>query len=335
MIKPFALKTGDTVGVVAPSDAVDRREVENSAKILRKWGLKVKFGKHVFAKIGDFMAGTPEERIEDLQSMIFDPEIRCIWAAAGGYAATEIIPAFNREAIKYLQANPKWFIGYSDVCLILNALVSFNIVSVQGPTLWGLSEWDTKSQDYIRKMIFGETLFGIESDANWRPAVPGVCEGRIIASDLELLIFSFGTRFDPILYRGNDNIILSLEELDIEKSTLQRQVDIILNHKHADRIKGIFIGRLVNIQEKSYPKWGEKLTPQQLIVDRVKKLKIPLAFCEDFGHAEWDYGPFASIKKYFMNRRFYSLPNGIMARLTVEEKTAKLEYLEDICQPQI
>jgi muramoyltetrapeptide carboxypeptidase len=332
MIKPFCLKPGDIVGVVAPSDAVDRKGVEHSAEILRKWGLKVRFGKHVFAKVGDFMAGTPEERIEDLKAMIFDPEVKCVWAASGGYAATEVIPAFTKEVINHLKANPKWFIGYSDVCLILNALSSFNLVSIHGPSLWGLSDWDGETQEYLRKIIFGEEVLGIDSTAKWRPVFTGVAEGRIVASNLELLIFSFGTRFDPLLYGGNDNVILCLEELDIEKSTLQRQIDIILNHKRADRIKGIVVGRLTNLKEMSYPKWGEKVTPQQLITDRVKKLNIPLAFCEDFGHAEWEYGMWAFVKKHFMNRRFYSLTNGIKSRLTIDEKAVKLEYLESICQ---
>jgi len=57
MIKPHALKVGDTVGVVAPSDAVERKGVEKSLGVVKAWGLKVKVGGHVYAKVGDFMAG--------------------------------------------------------------------------------------------------------------------------------------------------------------------------------------------------------------------------------------------------------------------------------------
>lgn len=331
MIKPFALKIGDTVGVVAPSDAVEKKTLEEAGEIVKKWGLKLKYGKHVYAKVGDFMAGTPEERIEDLKTMIFDPDVKAIWAAAGGYAATEVLPVFNKETIGHLKDHPKWFIGYSDVCLLLNALMSFKFVSVTGPCLWGLPDWDRESQETIRKMIFGETVEGILEKAKWQPAVTGVASGKLLFDDLETLIFSFGTRYDPIMY-GSGDIILGIEELDIEKSTLQRQIDIIFNHKRASRIKGIFVGRLVNIKELSYPEWGLKLSPQEIILGRVKKKGIPMAFCEDLGHPVWDYGMFAGIKKHFMNRKFLSIPNGIEARLTVGEKECKLEYLEPICQ---
>ncbi|TSC86684.1 MAG: Uncharacterized protein G01um101416_651 [Microgenomates group bacterium Gr01-1014_16] len=329
MIKPRALKVGDTVGVVAPSDAVEREGLERSAEVIKKWGLKVKWGKHVFAKVGDFMAGTAEERIEDLKTMIFDPDVKVIWAAAGGYAATEILPAFNKDTIAHLRQNPKWFIGYSDVCLILNILASFKMTALMGPSLWGLSDWDRESRETIRKMLFGEQVTGIDERSKWKKAIVGEAEGRMLGEDLELLILSFGTRFDPIAY-GEGDIILALEELDIEKSTLQRQIDIVFSHKRANRIKGMIVGRLVNIKELSYPEWGKKLSPQELIVRRVKKFGIPLAFCEDFGHAEWDYPPFADIKKYFYNRKFLTIPNGIRAKLTVGDK-CKLEYLEDIC----
>jgi hypothetical protein len=56
-----------------------------------------------------------------------------------------------------------------------------------------------------------------------------------------------------------------------------------------------------------------------------------MAFCDDFGHADWDGGFLGGVKKYLSNRRFISVANGVKARLTVGDGTGKLEYLEDIC----
>lgn len=337
-IKPSSLHKGDTVGVVAPSDAVEKTGVERSAEIVKSWGLRIKYGKHIFAKVGDFMAGTPEERMEDLRSMIYDPEVKAIWCASGGYAVTEVMSVFDRQTLDYLKTNPKWFIGYSDICLILNALTSFKMVSVMGPTLWGLSDWDNESQDTIRKILMGESIIGLGTNYEWRSGVLGTVEGTLVVSNLELLIFSFGTKFDPLMYGGSGDVILGLEEWEIEKSTLQRQLDIILSHKRAGRIKAMFVSRLVGINELSYPKWGKKVTTEGLITQKIKKIGLPLAFCEDFGHAEWDHGSLAAIKyhfRHFMNRKFIAIPNGIQARLTVGEKECKLEYLESICNTPV
>ncbi len=333
--KPQPLVKGDTIGIIAPSDAVEKKTLEEAALIPKSWGLKVKFGQHVYSKVGDFCAGTAEERREDLKAMIYDPEVKAIWCATGGYAATEVLSVFNKESIAYLRQNSKIFIGYSDSCLILNALTSFNLVSLMGPTLWGLPDWDRESQDLVRRFLFGEPVGGIDATRKWKPGISGSAEGKLIACDLETLIFSFGTKFDPIMYGGSGPIILGLEELDIDKSTLQRQIDIIFNHKRASRIKAIIVGRLVNIRELSYPEWGQKFTPQGIFLERVKKMNIPLAFCEDFGHAEWDYPPFRVIKKYFGNRKFLTVPNGINAKFTVKEKEVSLEYLESVTRDAV
>jgi muramoyltetrapeptide carboxypeptidase len=327
MSKPIRLQTGDWIGVVAPSDAVEKVDVEKSISILEKWGLKVRLGKHVYAKVGDFAAGTPEERMEDLNAMIYDPEVKCIWAAGGGYAASEILSVISQAAITHLRTQPKFIIGYSDVCLITNALSSFGLPSIMGPNLGGLYEWDDNSQDLLRKLLFGEEWSGISPEANWEGVLPGIARGKILASNLETLILSFGTRFDPIMY-GRGDLILCLEELDIEKSTLQRQIDTILNHKKAKRIQGLIIGRLTNITEVSYPQWGMKVTPEGLITERVKRFGIPLAFCQDFGHPDWVYGKFTQIKYYFANKRFFPLPNGVMSQLTISKESSKLEFLE-------
>lgn len=329
MIKPRPLKPGSTVGVVAPSNAIDIEDVRRSARIIKKWGLKVRYGRNVSSQIEDFCAGTAEERIEDLTRMLRDDEVEAIWAIDGGYAATEVLPMFTQEVIELVRQNPKLFIGYSDICLILNALTSVGVASLMAPNVWGLCDWDKETHELVRKTLFGEEMTGLPSTLGWRSAIAGEAEGTIVVSNIDSLIFSLGTWFDPFSAVSGD-IILGLEDLDIEKSLLQRQIDAILNHREAKRIKGMFFGRLTNIVEKTYRRWGQTKTPQGLITERVRKFGVPLAFCEDFGHPEWEYPPFASLKKYFYNRRFVPIPNGIRARLTSSEKSCELRYLEPL-----
>lgn len=50
-MKPEALKKGDTIGVIAPSDPITEDEIEDikkSVKLVEDLGLKVKFAKHVY-----------------------------------------------------------------------------------------------------------------------------------------------------------------------------------------------------------------------------------------------------------------------------------------------
>lgn len=332
-VKPKALNKGDVVGIVAPSDAVEKKWVQQGVKKLKEWGLRVRLGKHLYSVVGDFAAGSADERKEDILRMIEDPEVKVIWAAEGGYAATEVLPIFTKEIVQKLRQNPKWFIGYSDVCVLLNALTSFKIVNIHGPNLTGLAEKDLKSQEWIRRMLFGETGMEIGSESAWTGIITGSAKGMLLTTNLDSLIAVLGTKFDPIMH-GSGDIILGIEEWWIDKSTLQRQVDTIFNHQRADRIKGFILGRLIGIGEESYPLWGKKITPQQLIEGRVRlKGAIPMAELDDFGHPpedNWLTERFPQLKKPVS---FLGLPNGVNVQFTVESGTARLLFLENITAP--
>ncbi len=328
-VKPKPLLPGDTVGLIAPSDAIEADEIVT--KIIEDWGLKVKIGKTVHMMVDDFMAGTAEQRREDLMDMIYDPEVKMIWALEGGYAATEVLPVFSRETVEYLKKNPKWFIGYSDVCVILNALTSFKMVNLQGPNFSGIDYWDDETRAWLKKILFETEKMKIENDANWKAIIPGVAEGRLVISNLDSLITTFGTKFDPLMY-GTDDVILGIEEWWMDKSSIQRQLDTIMNHKKFGRVKGFILGRFAHVSEESYPGWGKNVTVEELVMLRLRaRGSMPLATLTDFGHVRedtWMEEKFPLMRK---KEAFFALPNGIKIRLTVGENNS-LEMLESIAK---
>ena len=83
MLPPF-LKAGDTVSIVSPSGAIDPEYIDGAAAVLESWGLKVKIMPHAKGKCGRF-AGTKEERIEDLQTAIDDPERNATFSLSHEY----------------------------------------------------------------------------------------------------------------------------------------------------------------------------------------------------------------------------------------------------------
>ncbi|OGM22169.1 hypothetical protein A2961_00565 [Candidatus Woesebacteria bacterium RIFCSPLOWO2_01_FULL_39_21] len=322
-IVPPKISPGDTVGLIAPSDAIDKNDLGGGVATLESWGLKVKLGKHLLSKVGDFSAGTPQERQEDLINMIEDNNVRIIWAASGGYAATEILHAFTKEVVVKLRNFPKWFIGYSDVCVILNALASFKLASIHGPNLSGLHEWDKESQDLLKEMLFNGQSIVIDEKHQWKPITQGTAVGILLISNLDSLIITLGTRFDPLMF-GSGDVILGIEEWFIEKSTLQRQIDMIVNHKRAKRIKGMILGRFIAIEEESYPDWGKKVTIEELIKSRLVHLgEIPLAQLNDFGHYYEIDDPesvIIKLKEGIEDNKFLSIPNGVKGKLSAGEK---------------
>ena len=72
------LKKGDYIGVVAPSDYIEEKDLEYinaSISLMEAVGFKVKFGKYVFENTLGY--GTlPQKRAEDINQMFKDDEVK-------------------------------------------------------------------------------------------------------------------------------------------------------------------------------------------------------------------------------------------------------------------
>ena len=112
LIKPKNLKIGDNIGIIAPSGGVENNEnILRAKNFLENKGYKVTLGKNIL-KNNRYLAGSDEERLEDLHSFFADPNIDAIICLRGGYGAIRLINKIDYELIKN---NPKIFAGYSDV----------------------------------------------------------------------------------------------------------------------------------------------------------------------------------------------------------------------------
>lgn len=320
-IWPKRVKRGDTVGVFAPSDWFSRGYFREGVEIIRSWGLNLKFGKNIYNKVEDFMAGSVEERIMDMREMIFDDEVSILWAADGGYAATEVRFALGKKEINHLRRKPKWMIGFSDTSVLSNALFAYGIPSVYGANVWGLSHWKKESERHLKKILFeGE----VSLPAKGGTLIPGEARGLLLATNLDSLIANLGTNYDPILH-GEGPLILALEDWKQEPSILSRQFDALFDHERFDRFAGVVLGRFSLIEEESYVKWGRKVEVGALVREKLlRRKKLPLVAVPYFGHPNyWNY---IEGKKRQNN---LALPSGLPFRLSASEKV-DLSCLEKI-----
>ena len=112
LIRPKALRDGDTIGLITPSTYVsDPDRLEDAARAVRYFGLKPKFGKNV-AKRAGYLGGSIADRVEDLHAMFGDPAVNGIFAIRGGYGSAQLLDRIDYDLIR---SNPKVFVGYSDI----------------------------------------------------------------------------------------------------------------------------------------------------------------------------------------------------------------------------
>jgi len=132
-IKPPRLRLGDTIGIIVPASAPpDPKAIDRSVETLKKLGFKPRLAKNVRKRWG-YLAGTDRERASDLMSMFTDKNVNAIICVRGGYGTGRLLPLLDYKAIG---ANPKIFLGYSDITSVHCAfLEKANLISFHGPML--------------------------------------------------------------------------------------------------------------------------------------------------------------------------------------------------------
>ena len=217
IIIPEALQSGDTIGIISPASAIFESEPYEIAKeSFEALGLKVEFGEFTKSRYGH-LAGTDEQRAEELMSMFKNPKIRAIIALRGGAGAARLLDKLDYSVIA---KNPKIFIGYSDItALHLAIFKQTGLVTFHGPV--AVSTWNNFSVSYLKDLLFEKKEVLYENPAGKgdmltqtknriRTINPGTAQGRLLGGNLSVLTGIMGTEYFPKDWTGK---ILYLEDV--------------------------------------------------------------------------------------------------------------------------
>ena len=275
LITPPFLQKGDTIAIVAPAGILKNRKhvIDKAKQLAKSWGLEVVYGKHLFNQAHHF-AGTDEERCEDFQEAIDNPNIKAIWAARGGYGSVRILDKLDFTKFK---ENPKWVIGYSDITAFHNHIHNVGVETVHG--IMGTSMQDApevieKSVESLKKALFGEDLeYEIASSKQNRL---GKVNGELVGGNIAILASMLGSE-SQISTEGK---ILFIEEIGEYKYSIDRMLQSLKRAGYFTKIKGVIVGDMTKVKKNTTP-WGS--TIEQLILDVIPK-NTPVLFNFPAGH---------------------------------------------------
>ncbi|ABF41622.1 peptidase U61, LD-carboxypeptidase A [Candidatus Koribacter versatilis Ellin345] len=293
-IRPPALLPGDTVGIVAPASNIDRPALLAGCAALERMGYKPYFLESIVER-DLYFAGSIERRVAELEHMFANPEVRAIVCARGGYGVNYLLP---KLPIEKLLANPKPFVGYSDITVLLTWLTDHGLVTFHGPMV---------TKDFGREYgIDLETWMAVLGNASdyehtfsideVQPLVKGSAEGVLYGGCLSLLAASMGT---PYEFKTEDTILF-LEDVNEKPFQIDRMLRQLLLAGKFKTVRAFVFGEMLDCQQPH----GQDYTLQEVILRILAPLGVPVAFGLSSGHVR------------AANR---VLPFGVCAKLEVGE----------------
>jgi muramoyltetrapeptide carboxypeptidase len=312
LIRPQVLHSGDTVGLITPATYVsDPDKLQMVDRTIRYFGLVPRFGKHVGDRAG-YLGGSVQDRLDDLHAMFADPSVKGVFAVRGGYGSPQLLDGID---YKLIAANPKIFIGYSDITAMHLAIHKMTgLVTLHGPVT--TSEFTPFTQTWYRKALFEPQPLGVLTNPpetnplrpqhTIRTIHPGKARGRIIGGNLSLVVATMGTPYEMDT-RGR---IVLLEDVDEQPYSIDRMLTQLHLAGKFDGAAGLVIGECVDCRPRDYKPAFESTFSLGEVLDRVLgKLAIPVFHGLTFGHTDDQL----------------TLPEGMMAELDADKGTLTIE----------
>ena len=267
-LKPPKLQKGETVGVIAPAGPVTPSEIQPGIKLLESFGYKVIISPHVYQRQG-YLAGNDETRLQDLNAMLENQDVKVIFCARGGYGTLRLLEKIDFDLIRM---NPKIIVGYSDITALLLAIYKkTGLVTFHGTMIKELSKNRKRNLASFLDFISSDKMGKVDL-ASGITLAPGRAEGTLLGGNLSLICHLVGTPFMPSLKKS----ILFVEE---KEEPLYR-IDRMMTHL---RLSGHLKG-LVGLIAGTFEGCGNISSINGVLRDTVSDLKIPLLSGLPVGH---------------------------------------------------
>ncbi len=271
--KPLALRSGDTVAVVAPCAVVCREKLKRGVSVLEELGYRVDVSPHALDR-DDIFAGTDQVRALELERYFADPRIKAIFVARGGYGCGRLLPLLNFQS---LSTTPKIFLGFSDVTFLLNALVEkAGLVAFHGPMVaMDLARGVTpRSLSHLKDVLEGR-IFPLRLEAQ-ETLRAGVAEGLLIGGCLSVLVAMLGTPYAPS-FEGK---ILLLEDVGEKPYRIDRMLTQLRQSGAFANVAGVVFGGMSGVDNDAQ----EKRLIRRFIQEQVCTLGVPVIAGLNVGH---------------------------------------------------
>ncbi len=300
-IKPKKLTKGDTIGVITPGSGLKDGQFEKIIENIEAIGLKPKYTSNLKRHNG-FLAAKDEDRLSDIHSMFSDDEVAGIICGRGGYGSARILDKIDYDLIR---ANPKPFIGFSDVTALLSAFsLKSGLVGFHGPV--ASQEFTDYTKENLKAVLMeGMANVGFGKTSEYYTITSGRVSGILAGGNLSIICSLEGT---PYALDFTDKIVF-IEEIKESPYRIDRMLTQLLLSGKLAKAKGIVFGDFYDCDVVDKP---GVYNLKDVLTERVSSLNMPIAYGFKIGHV-----PDNSTIPYGIRATLDTTTNGT---LTLDEK---------------
>lgn len=264
--------------IVSPSACVDVENIQLAQAQLERLGHTVSLGQHVFSQYR-YLAGTIEQRIEDLKQACLDPNVDAVWCARGGTGAAMLLPYLDDWILN------KPIIGYSDSTVLLNYIVMHGGMALHAPVFQEIAVKNLDNSPLSYDALKTISLLNTDqnkpqhytlSSSNCFTQEQSTDEIQILGGNLTVLCSLQGT---PYPLQLNQPSILLIEDVGEPYYRIERSLTQLLQSIDTSQLKALILGDFYQCPQKNVT---QSMT--QIVSEHLEPLKIPLYQCDWFGH---------------------------------------------------
>jgi len=286
-VKARPIPPDGTIGVAGTSSPWEQRsDVDRAVRWWESRGYRVKLGSGVYDRDA-YLAGDAKTRARDLVSMFEDPEVHAVQSLGGGFGASEMVPLLDMAAIA---ANPKPFVGYSDVTVLHVAIrQATGLVTFYGPNFLTMADPERTEFTHgalLRAFTADEPLGAVASRPD-DPYVGAVGTGRatapLVGGCLWLLRETLATPWEVDLH----GTILFFEDVWSPPYQVDGALLHLANAGKLEGVAGVAVGEMAHCEDKLFPEpWLQGRSMEDVFEARLLPLGIPVLFNLPLGHGK-------------------------------------------------
>jgi muramoyltetrapeptide carboxypeptidase len=290
LLRPKALRPGDTVAIAALSGPLEEEEVpllDRAIPAIEALGFHVRLAPLVDRNRRHWwMAARPEEMAAEFNELLRDPEVRAIFALTGGRATLAYVDLIDFEAVR---ADPKPLLGFSDISTLdLAVHGQTGLVTIHSElATWGFGTWEELPEaqrqplvDAYRRILTSDAPLGaLPAAGEWETWRPGRAEGPLIGGLLNRILKIQATPFAVPLERF-DGAVFFWEEIRAPTPTIWYDLHALRLAGILDRIAGMVVGTPTDMEIADGPD-----TLHEIVLDVLGDRDIPVLGNVDIGHS--------------------------------------------------